>query len=63
MDVLKRYQVGTMNLIKMTSSQIPSIANDFPESPLDRSKKLMGTSSKMMSSSEPHQTERNILEK
>jgi hypothetical protein len=63
-DVLKKYQVGTINLIKMTSSQIPSIANDFPESPLDRSKKLMGTTSsyKMMSSSEPHQTERNILE-
>ena len=69
-DVLKRYQVGAggdstspLNIIKMTSSQIPSIANDFPEGPLlDRRKKLLGNSSKIISSSEPHQTERNILE-
>lgn len=70
-DVLKKYQVGAgggdsaspLNIIKMTTSQIPSIANDFPEGPLlDRKKKLLGNSSKMISSSEPHQTERNILE-
>jgi len=70
-DVLKKYQVGAgggdsaspLNIIKMTSSQIPSIANDFPEGTLlDRRKRLLGNSSKMISSSEPHQTERNILE-
>jgi len=70
-DVLKRYQVGAgggdsaspLNIIKMTSSQIPSIANDFPEGTLlDRRKRLLGNSSKMISSSEPHQTEINILE-
>lgn len=65
-DVLKRYQVGAgggdaspLNIIKMTSSQIPSIANDFPDGPLhnhqqDRRKKLLGNSSKMLYSSEPH---------
>ena len=68
-DVLKRFQVGSgggaspLNIIKMTSSQIPSIANDFPEGALlDRRKNLLGNSSKIISSSEPHQTERNILE-